>query len=79
MALGKTIDIVTEEGEAINIPLFLEGEREATVLMINGVQYHLERILRQQFVSRYRVDSDPDYDPQEDAEGFCYILAPFSR
>lgn len=79
MKLERTIEIVTEEGRTLNIPLSLESEREAAVLIIDGVRYHLERIVREQLVSEYRVDSDPDYDPEVDTEGFCYILAPFSR
>ncbi len=28
-------------------------------------------------LSEYKVDGDPDYQPQADAESYCYILAPF--
>lgn len=61
------------------VPFFVEGGRQSTVLMIDGVSYHLERIPRGQLASEYLVDLDPDYQPQADAEGYCYILAPFSE
>lgn len=75
----RTIEIMTEEGLSINIPFYFEGEREAAVVTIDGVRCHLERIHREQLMSEYRVDSDPNYDPQVNTEGFCYILVPFSK
>lgn len=75
----KTVEIVSEAGDSINIPLVSEGEREAAMLMIDGVRYHFERITKEQLLSEYRVDDDPDYQPQADAEGYCYALAPFSK
>ena len=79
MQSKKSVEIISGTGDSINISLAIEGEREAATLMIGGVQYHLERIKKEQFVSEYRVDDDPDYQPQADSEGFCYILAPFSK
>ena len=73
-----TAHIRTEQEDLLTVPLFVEGERQAAVLTIDGVSYHLERISCEQLTSEYRVDLDPDYQPQADAEGFCYILAPFA-
>jgi hypothetical protein len=75
----KTVKIVSESGDSINIPLSTEGEREAAMLIIDGVRYHFERITQEQLVSEYRVDDDPDYQPQTDAGGYCYVLAPFAK
>ncbi len=79
MKYAKIVEIVSETGDSVNIPLTIEGEREAAIIMIDGVRYHLERIKKEQPVSEYRVDDDPDYQPQTDSEDFCYILAPFSK
>ena len=79
MRIKNNIKIVNESGESINIPMSIEGEREAAMLQINGVRYHFERVTKERLTSEYRVDDDPDYQPQTDAEGYCYILAPFSR
>jgi hypothetical protein len=75
----KTVEVVSESGDSINIPLAIEGEREGAMLIIDGVRYHFERITKEQLVSEYRVDDDPNYQPQTDADGYCYVLAPFSK
>jgi len=79
MRIERTVEIVNEAGSSISVPLSIEGDREAAVLEIDGVQYHFERISKAQLVSEYRIDDDPDYQPQTDAEGYCYVLAPFSK
>lgn len=79
MKLEKAVEIVSEAGEAISIPLSFEGERGAAILMIDGIRHHLERVKKEQLISEYRVDDDPNYQPQADSEGYCYILIPFSR
>ena len=47
-------------------------------LSLTALPYHFERISRKELLSRYKVDDDPDYAPKSDADGFCYILAPYS-
>ena len=79
MKIERTVKITTETGDSITVPLFVEGEREGTMLMIDDVRYHFERLPREQLVSEYRVDSAPDFQPQADDEDCCYILAPFSQ
>ncbi len=79
MKSERIVTIRSEAGTSIDVSLFFEGGREAAVLLIDGVRYHFERISRKQLLSEYRVDTDPDYRPQSDAEDYCYILAPFSN
>ena len=52
------------------------GGREAA---IDGVFYHFERIKKEVLQTEYRVDNDPDYEPQSDPDGYCYILAPYCK
>jgi len=61
----------------IEIPLEMDDGREVAMLQIDGVFYHFERIRKEVLLSEYKVDGNPDYEPQTDAEGYCYILAPF--
>jgi len=63
----------------IEIPLVVEGDREVGTVLIDGVFYHFERIKKETLLCEYHVDNDPDYEPQTDAEGYCYILAPFCK
>ena len=65
-------------GETLTVPLVFDGDRSTACLEIDGVRYHLERVPKDELVSHYKVDDDPDYDPQADAAGFCYLLAPYS-
>jgi hypothetical protein len=64
---------------AIRVSLEFDGERESTQLLIDGVSYHFERIRKEQLIREYKVDSDPDYDPQSDDFGYCYMIAPFCQ
>lgn len=79
MKFERIVTISSEAGASINLPLFFEGEREGAILIVDGIRYHFERISKKQLLSEYRVDTDPDYRPQSDVEGYCYILAPFSN
>lgn len=63
----------------IEIPLHIDDSREVATLQIDGVSYHFERIKKATLLSEYKVDGDPDYQPQTDAEGYCYILSPFCK
>ncbi|HXM35555.1 MAG TPA: hypothetical protein VN920_10240 [Pyrinomonadaceae bacterium] len=65
--------------ENLSISLEFDGERESTQLLIDGVSYHFERIRKEQLMSEYKVDNDPDYYPQSDDLGYCYIIAPFGK
>lgn len=78
MRLNRIIEISNEMGDSIRTPMSFDGKRDATVINIEGIRYHIERVSKTDLVSEYRVDSDPEYQPQSDADGFCYILAPFS-
>jgi hypothetical protein len=66
-------------GKSIEVPLSFDGERESTSVEIDGVSYHFERIHCSLLSSEYRIDNDPDYQPQTDKDGFCYMIAPFSK
>lgn len=79
MKTERIVEITNEIGNAIRIPLSFDDEREASVLRIDGVFYHFERISNEQLVAEYKVDSAPDYQPKSDSAGYCYILAPFSK
>lgn len=61
----------------ISVSMEFDGERESTQLLIDGVSYHFERIRKEQLVTEYKIDSDPDYEPQSDDFGYCYVIAPF--
>jgi hypothetical protein len=63
----------------INVFLEFDGERESTQLLIDGVSYHFERIKKDQLIREYKIDNDPDYDPQSDELGYCYMIAPFCQ
>ena len=73
------IEIVNENGDSIRVSLDTTGDRHSTMLLIDGVRYHLDRVAGQQLTSDYQVDDDPNYSPTTDAEGYCYIIAPFSE
>ncbi len=75
----RTIQLGNCLNDFIEIPLTLEDDREVGMVSIDGVFYHFERIKKETLLSEYRVDNDPDYDPKTDAEGYCYILAPFCK
>lgn len=74
----QTVKIQTPTGEVLVVPLSSEGGRDSSRLVVDGVPYHFERISRDELLSGYNVDDDPDYDPLSDKDGFCYILAPYS-
>jgi hypothetical protein len=75
----RTVQLGNGMNDFIEIPLDVEDGREVGMVLIDGVFYHFERIKKETLLSEYRVDNDPDYDPQTDAEGYCYILAPFCK
>ena len=65
--------------DCIEIPLSVDDGREVATIQIDGVFYHFERIRKETLLSECRVDGDPDYQPRTDADGYCYLLAPFCR
>lgn len=75
----RTIAIKNEMGDQLIVNLVSDGYREGTSLSIDGKFYHFERISRIELMTDYRVDTDPDFCPQADASGYCYILAPFAE
>lgn len=77
---ARTAHITAEGGEGtLAVPLLAEDGREYAVVMINGMRYHLECMTTQELVSDYKVDRDPDYAPQADKNGHCFLMVPFSR
>lgn len=74
----KIMRVVTAQGKKIDIPLCSEDGREYAVLIINGVYYHIERVAKDDLIANYKVDLDPDYEPQGDESGHCFMIAPFS-
>ena len=72
------VTIQAVDGQSVVVPLSLDGDREVARLEIDGVNYHLERVRKSDLLSHYKVDDDPDYDPQTDDAGFCFLLAPYS-
>lgn len=77
MKEARTVQLGNGLNDSIEIPLVVEDDREVGTVLIDGVFCHFERIKKETLLSEYRVDNDPDYEPQTDAEGYCYILAPF--
>lgn len=78
MAHERAITLQTKRGDSLTVLLEHAGDRAATVLWIEGIPHHLERMDRRLLLSEYQVDADPDYHPQVDQEGYCYIMVPFS-
>lgn len=68
---------ISAGSKEIEIALVVDDDREVAMLLIDGVLYHFERIRKEMLLTDYRVDADPDYQPQSDSDGYCYILAPF--
>ena len=77
--MENTVEISTALGDTLKISLTQEEDRAHSCLMINGVRYHFERVTKSELLTEYKVDDDPDYLPQTDADGFCYVLAPYSE
>jgi hypothetical protein len=75
----KTV-LVRQGCSAMEVNLAAEdGIKLAAEISINGVWHHFERIKKETLVKDYTLDSDPNYDPQCDDEGYCYIMVPFSK
>jgi len=66
-------------GKSVEVPLSFDGERDSNSVEIDGIPYHFERIHFSHLLSEYRIDNDPDYQPQTDKDGFCYIISPYSK
>ena len=77
--MSERVTISTVSGELLAVALTSDGERAHSCLMVDGIRYHFERVTRGDLLTRYMVDADPDYVPQADAAGHCYILAPYSE
>ena len=77
--MKKVVTIESEGGESLTVALSTEGDREVGKLMIDGVPYHVERIKAAVLKRDYRVDRDVGYIPQHDKNGFCIIVAPYSK
>ena len=77
--MENIVEIITVSGDTLKVSLAQEEDRAHSCLMINGTRYHFERVTKFELLTEYKVDSDPDYLPQTDADGHCYILAPYSE
>ncbi len=75
----RSTRVVVPGGEDLTIPLESGDGRAFAVVVMDGVRYHLERVSKKALTTHYKVDLDPDYEPQADATGHCYMLVPFSR
>jgi len=75
----RVVEITNGLGATIEVELEFEGDREGGSVVINGINYHFERLKKERLLSDYKIDDDPDYQPQADADGCCYLIAPFSE
>ena len=77
--MENTAKLSNASGDTLEISLTPEDDRAHSCLMIDGVRYHFERVAKSDLATHHKVDDDPDYLPQADANGYCYILAPYSE
>ena len=77
--MNKNVEIRSAAGDALTVKLVHEDGRANSCLAIDGVRYHFERVTKTELLAQYKVDDDPDYLPQSDADGYCYLLAPYSE
>ncbi len=75
----RVVQITNGLGAKIEVELEFEGDREGGSITIEGINYHFERLTKERLLSDYKIDDDPDYQPQTDADGYCYLIAPFSE
>lgn len=75
----NTTEISTASGDTLKVSFTQEEDRAHSCLMVNGVRYHFERVTKSDLLTEYKVDGDPNYLPQSDADGYCYVLAPYSE
>lgn len=75
----RIVEIGNGLGEKIEVELEFEGDREGGSLFIDGISYHFERLEKERLLRDYKIDDDPDYHPKTDADGCCYLIAPFSE
>jgi hypothetical protein len=75
----KQLVIASSDGDTISVPMQSEGRRQVGNVLVDGVKYHVERIRTAEYLSKYKVDADPEYEPQTGQNGYCVILAPFSK
>jgi hypothetical protein len=79
MSQSKEIIVSNNRGDSIEVQMFTEEGRDVATLVINNTRYHFERVKGEELVAEYRVDTDPDYAPQLDTDGYCYILVPYAK
>ncbi|MDE2058255.1 MAG: hypothetical protein KGL31_05445 [candidate division NC10 bacterium] len=75
----KRLVIASSDGDTISVPMQSEGPRQVGSVLVDDVKYHVERIRAAEYFSKYKVDADPEYEPQTDQNGYCVIFAPFSK
>jgi len=76
---NKLAVIANSIGDSIFVNLQSDGQRQVASIRVDGVEYHLERMRAKELLSKYSVDADPDYSPQTDRQGYCFVLVPFSK
>jgi hypothetical protein len=79
MSKVKEVVVSTNRGDSIKVQMLAEEGRDVATLIIDNNQYHFERIKGEELIAKYRVDTDPDYAPQSDTDGYCYILVPYAK
>jgi len=79
MGITKNVVITAANGESMTVPMYEDSGREVATLDIEGVKHYFERLKSEELIANYTVDNDPDYVPESDSDGCCYILAPFSQ
>lgn len=75
----RTVGITNGDGGKSEVELEFEVDREGGSIVIEGINYHFERLTKERLLSDYKIDDDPDYQPQTDPDGYCYLIAPFSE
>lgn len=79
MSKSKEVIVSTNRGDSIKVDMYSEEGRDVATLIINNNHYHFERIKGEELITEYSVDTDPDYAPQSDTDGYCYILVPYAK
>lgn len=77
MKATNSLRLRTQDGSTLQVRLENWDDREAATIFIDDVPYHLERVSKELLCKEYKVDREPDYDPQADRESRCVMVAPF--
>jgi hypothetical protein len=75
----NSIRIRTQSGLTLQVPVENCDDREAATIFIDNVPYHIERMPKALLCKEYKIDTEPDYDPQTDNANRCVMVAPFGQ